>query len=68
MRIPYVLLIPVIGAFVLYLERRKVVSRIGTTRSPVVATLLAAGALAIFGLLAMHILSPLQNMCCRSRW
>ena len=46
----YILLIPVISAFVLYLERQKVFSRSGTTRSPVVAALPAAGALAVFGL------------------
>jgi exosortase len=54
----YILLIPVIGAFVIYLERRKVISRLATTRSPVVAALPAAGALAIFGLFAMHIVVP----------
>ena len=45
----YILLIPVISAFVLYLERRKIVAGIGTYRSRVVAALLA-GALAILGL------------------
>jgi len=53
----YILLIPVISAFVLYLERRKVFAGIGTYRSPVVAALLA-GALAIYGLLALDIVNP----------
>lgn len=54
----YILLIPVIVAFVLYLEWREVISCPGTSRSPVIAALPFAAALAIFGLLAMHIVNP----------
>jgi exosortase len=54
----YILLIPVIGAFFFYLERQKVISRLGTTRSPLVAALAASAALATFGLLAMQIVVP----------
>ena len=53
----YILLIPVISAFALYLERRKVFAGIGTYRSPVVALLLA-GAVAIYGLLALGVVTP----------
>jgi exosortase len=57
----YILLIPVIGAFVLYLERRRIFVRPGTTRSLVIAALPAAGALGIFGLLATRIvIAPAQ--------
>ena len=57
----YILLIPVIGALVLYLERHKVFSRLGTARFPIAAALPAAGGLAIFELLAMHIIrSPAE--------
>jgi exosortase len=53
----YILLIPVISAFVLYLERRKVFAGIGTYRSPVIAALLA-GAVAICGLFALNVVTP----------
>ncbi len=53
----YILLIPVISAFVFYLERRKVFAGIATHRSPVVAALLA-GALAIYGFLALDVIHP----------
>lgn len=53
----YILLIPLISAFVFYIERRKVFAGIGAYRSPVVATLLA-GALAMYGLLALGVLKP----------
>ena len=47
----YILLIPVISAFVVYMERRTVFANIGTHRSPGAVAALA-GVLAIFGLLA----------------
>jgi exosortase len=53
----YILLIPVISAFVLYLESRKVFAGIGGYRSNTVPALLV-GALAIYGLLALGILNP----------
>ncbi len=53
----YILLIPFISAFVLYLERRKVFAGIGTDRSLRVATLLA-GALAMYGLFGLNVVNP----------
>ena len=53
----YILLIPFISAFFLFLERRKIFAGIGTNHSP-----LTAGPLAIFGvlggLLAMDVVTP----------
>lgn len=53
----YILLIPVISAFVLYLERRKVFAGIRTYRSPAVLALLA-GSLAMYGLFALDLINP----------
>lgn len=53
----YILLIPVLSAFALYLERRKAFARIGGDRS-LPATALAAGALAIYGLIASGVVNP----------
>ena len=53
----YILLIPVISAFVLYLEPRKVFAGIGTYRSPAIAALLT-GTLAVYGLLAVNVVTP----------
>jgi exosortase len=53
----YILLIPVLSGFILYLERRKVSASIGRYRSLPVAAL-AAGALAIYGLIAWGIVNP----------
>jgi len=53
----YILLIPVISAFVLYLERRKVFAVAPTHRSLPVAAL-AVGALAIYGLISWGVVNP----------
>lgn len=56
----YILLIPVIGAFVFYLERRKVFDGIGSYR-PLMAAALLAGALAVYGLFALDVINPPAN-------
>jgi exosortase len=53
----YILLVPFISAFLLYLERRKVFAGSPTTRSPMSAALLA-GAVVLYGVLALHVLNP----------
>jgi exosortase len=53
----YILLIPVVSAFVLYVERRKVFAVIGRYCSLTVAVL-AAGALAMYCVLALDVVNP----------